>query len=90
MFSFTDDERSRLTDLYAISTDSHGQEVLVGLSIEETEFCMARRRRFMTANRDHDRESKSKFVDLMKRHEAARLSVLGAAVQLRNENPPRH
>ena len=40
MFSFTDDERTFLIEMRALSTDTNGDEILVGLTLEETAFYM--------------------------------------------------
>jgi hypothetical protein len=88
MFAFTEAERATLMEIRAITTDSKGQELLVGLTLEETAFCMEHRRRFLTP--DRDREGRARYLELMERHEKERLSVIGSEIQLRNEDPPRH
>jgi hypothetical protein len=40
MLIFTDADRTHLTEMCAITTNSQGQEVLVGLTLKETEFYM--------------------------------------------------
>jgi hypothetical protein len=72
----------------ALNTDTSGNEVLVGLTLEETAFYMTYGRQFLTGNRDHSNEDK--YMALHDKHEAARLGVLGAEIYLRSENPPRH
>ena len=88
MFSFTDDERAYLTEMRAITTDAIGNEVLVGLTLEETAFYMDHARQFGTGERDH--RNADRYLELHDKHEAARLGVLGAEIYLRNEDPPRH
>jgi hypothetical protein len=85
MFTFTDDERASLSAMRAITTDGHGREVLVGLTVEETEFCMERSRRFLKGQRDRD--GRKKYLELRGKHERARLQVLGAEIEARNEKP---
>jgi hypothetical protein len=58
MFAFTDDERARLNEMRAITTNAQGQEVRVGLTEEETAFYMAHPRGFLTEERDRGWQSK--------------------------------
>jgi hypothetical protein len=87
MFAFTDEERAQLSEFRAITTDEQGREVLVGLTLEETAFYMAHVKRRPIIP---DREGRKRYIELDKKHELARLAVLGAEVQRRNENPPLH
>jgi hypothetical protein len=88
MFAFTDDERARLNEMRAITTNAQGQEVLVGLTEEETAFYMAHTRGFLSEERDRD--GKARYLELHEKHERARFTVLGAEHVLRTENPSRH
>jgi hypothetical protein len=88
MFLFTEGERASLTEMRAITTDSKGQELLVGLNEEETAFCMEHRRKFLSGTRDRD--NRARYLELNHRHELSRLAVLGTEIYVRNENPPRH
>ena len=88
MFSFTDDKRVYLTEMRAITTDASGNQILVGLTLEETDFYMDHARKFLTGERD--RRNADRYLELHDKHEAARFSVLGAEIFLRNENPPLH
>jgi hypothetical protein len=95
MFTFTDEERIPLVMARALSKDEEGREVLVGLTLDETSFVMERRRRFLaaigTGERDRrDPASRDRFRELSEKHEKARLAVIGAEIDLRNENPTRH
>lgn len=87
MFAFTDRERARLSEFRAITTDAQGREILVGLTLEETAFYMAHVRAAVTGQ--PDRAGKKKYVELNKKHERARLQVLGAEIELRNDKPTR-
>jgi hypothetical protein len=87
MFAFTEEERARYRETCDLGTDAQGREILVGLTLEETAEVMERKRKFARGVRDHDRKRKKRFLDLMKKHEAARLQVLGAEIQRRNEKP---
>lgn len=88
MFAFTDTERAQLNEDRAITKNAQGQEVLVGLTEEETAFYMAHVRGFRAGVRDND--GKARYLELNQKHEHARFAVLGAEHVLRTENPPRH
>ena len=88
MFEFTEDERGALTESRSITTDAQGQEVLVGLTLDETAVYMMHRRKFLIG--DRDRKNRETYLKLHDKHERARLEVLGTEIYLRNENPPRH
>jgi hypothetical protein len=86
MFIFTENERVCLREFRALATDSGGNEVLAGLSVEETAFLMSHRRKFVIGIRDHD--AKKRALELNKKHEIVRLSILGAEIQRRNFDTP--
>jgi hypothetical protein len=88
MFEFTEHERQSLTMMRALAQDEQGREVLVGLTIEETEELMGHYRRF-PKERVPDRE-KQRFRELHDKHEKARLEVIGSEAYLRSHEPPRH
>lgn len=88
MFKFTDDEINHLKEMRAITTDSDGNEVLVGLTLEETEKYMAHSRAFLS--RDRDFENRELYLKLREKHEKARLEVIGSEIYIRNENPSKH
>jgi len=71
---FTDDERTYLSDMEAITYDEHGQEVLVGLTREETEDYLELTRKLK--NKSHD--ERGRYLELHDKHEMARLEALGA------------
>lgn len=87
-FAFTDSERAHLREMRALATDALGREVLVGLTFEETAFYVTYGRdRIKGISRPDDGE---KYLELHDKHERARLSVLGAENELRNDKPTRH
>lgn len=89
MLTFTDDERAYLTEMRAITTDRQGREHLVGLTIEETEWYLTyTRARTTGASRGPD--DGHKFLALVDKHERARLHVIFAEVEARNNNSMRH
>ena len=88
MFTFTDAERMSLTESRALTTDSHGRELLVGLTLDETEVLMNHRRKFWRG--DRDRANREYCLQLNRKHELARLEVLGTEIYVRTEKPSQH
>ncbi len=88
MFTFTDDERAYLSEMRAISTDANGNEILVGLTLEETAFYMNYTRKRITGEDDHLHGER--YLELHNKHEQARFEVLGAEIHLRTEKPTFH
>lgn len=86
MFAFTDEERARYLETGQIGPDEQGNEIFVGLTLEETAFCMDHKRRFLTPGRVRDPGNKKTFLELMNKHHLARYAVN----ELRNQNPTRH
>ena len=89
MFDLTDHERASLGWRRAITQDAQGREVLIGLTFEETGFYVTYRRKFLTPERDRDRENQRRYLELHRKHEIARLEMVGADFHLHNENPTR-
>ena len=83
MSIFTESERIFLTEMRAITTDSQGQEVLVGLTMLETEFYLDYSRRGFGGADNLGREDGARYLELCNKHECARLSILAAENQLR-------
>lgn len=90
MSIFTDADRTYLTEMRSITTNSQGQEILVGLTPQETEFYMEYAKRRMDGTHRPDDRDRDRYLELHDKHECARLSVLAAESQLRNDNPQRH
>lgn len=85
-------ERSFLTDTRALSIDLNSDEILVGLSRDESLWYLdwisrdtARRRD--RSLRDTTWEEQDRYLELQGRHEAARLQVIGAESAKRVFNP---
>lgn len=87
-FAFTGSERAYLKEIRALSTDSQGREVLVGLTFDETVFYVTYIRE--QANDIRSRDDNDKYLELHEKHERARITVLGAENQLQNNSPTRH
>ena len=85
MSIFTDADRNYLTEMRALSTDSAGREVLVGLTFEETDFYMEYSNKRMQGQMDGP--NSKRYLELHEQHERARLEVLGTEIYIRNENP---
>lgn len=90
MLDLNDVERDYLIETRALSVNVDGEEVLVGLSVDETVFMPDHMKRFIMAERDHDRERKKRFLELRSNHELARFAVLAAEIEKRNDNPTEH
>jgi len=89
MTTFTDSERAFHLEMRGLTRDMHGQEVLVGLTTEETDFYVTHVRRRAAGDRDRDRANQDRFLELYQKHEFARLQTIGTEVELRRENPTR-
>lgn len=85
MVHFADDERAHLTAIRGITTNEHGEEVLVGLNVEETEFYMTYAREQRSSPCDSQRSER--YQSLHNKYEMARLGVLAAENQLRVDKP---
>ena len=86
MLDLSDSEREQLTEMRALSYDSDGREVFIGLTQEETIRYLQHRRKFRTGQRD--REARAEYLQLHDKHERARLQVLGMEHTLRSDNRP--
>lgn len=88
MFSFTDSERTYLSDLRAITTDTAGREHLIGLDLAETaeymEFVRGTRK---ASGGTADGE---RYIELDDKHEAARVAVIAAESTLRTSGAIKH
>ena len=88
MIEFGNDERKHLIEMRMLTKDSNGQEVFVGLTLEETTFYVTySRQSLLDAENPKDTD---RYLELNEKHETARLRVISAEAQLRVDNPPRH
>ncbi len=85
MFEFTDAESAYHREMRSLTVDAEGREVLVGLTVEETEFYVTYVRRRASGDRDRNPANKSRFLGLQQIHEWARLQVIDAEVQARSQ-----
>lgn len=89
MFKFTKEERIYLAERMAITKDCNGDEVLVGLSLEETFTYMEYVRSCL--NRNHiDRDAQATHLALDTKHEKARAELINVDRFIRTVNPTKH
>lgn len=86
MLDLSDSERDHLTAMRALSYDSEGREIFVGLTNEETARYLQHRRNFISGQRDRD--GRDEYLRLHDKHEQARFQVLGMEHALRSANRP--
>lgn len=84
MLDLNDGERAYMQDMRMPSTDTNGNEVMVGLTLEETLRMLEHSRRFLTGDRDRSESGQADYMSLQRKHEFARRQVLGAENELRN------
>jgi hypothetical protein len=77
-------EETYLEFIRAITTDAHGNEVRVGLTVEETAFYLAYLENRRTG-RPRDSAARARFQELHEKHEYARLNVIVAEAELRQK-----
>ena len=89
MFKFTKEERIYFAERMAITKDCNGDEVLVGLTLEETISYMEYVRSCL--NRDHvDRDAQEAHLALDTKHEKARAEVIAVDRFIHTANPTKH
>ncbi len=85
---FTEAERAYLNEMRMLSTDNDGNEVFVGLTLEESlEHYKYTRLGF---SHQGDMGILDRQVKLHEKHEGARLAVIGAEIAARDDKSPRH
>ena len=80
MFAFTEDERAYLRQVGALATDSRGNEVLAGLTAEETAFYVEYGRAWARGTRAAP-GVREKYLALWRKHEQHRKAIVGAEEQ---------
>jgi hypothetical protein len=83
-------EREFMTEMRKLSVNSQGEEILVGLTVEETHFCIAASKRRMRSDSTPEPTERAAYAALMEKHEMARQQVLAAEHILRVSKPMRH
>ena len=79
------ERQAHLRENRAIGEDNEGNEVLVGLTVEETSFYLNYVQQRLLG--DDDPTVGERYLKLHDKHEKARFSVLGAEHILRTEKP---
>lgn len=86
MLRLTEGEKHYLLEMRALSTDTKGNDVFVGLTSDESE-----RYHFLSDPfKSSDHTEREEYLALHEKHEIARLQVLDAENTLRVEQPSRH
>lgn len=89
MIKLTESRREYLKEMRALTVDKNGNEHLVGLTLEESEFYL----NYGTARLEGlhlTRAEGDRYLALHGKHERARLAVLGVEIQVRNDVPTWH
>jgi hypothetical protein len=90
MVEFTAGERAFLEEMRGLAKDGNGLEVLVGLTLEETEFYVDYTRRRAAGAREHDPANRERFFALHEKHDLVRRQVILAESEARRDGAPRH
>lgn len=87
MLDLTEVERAKFSEFRSLGVDGHGNDVLVGLTLEESVF-------YLTYERERAKgksyESRPRYLELHEKHEAMRLQNVFAEVELRDAAPQKH
>jgi len=85
MLKLTEGDKRYLEELRALSTDSQGRDIFVGLTSEESE-----RYYFLSNPHRHNPDDGKEYLALHEKHELARHQVLAAEHIKRTESPTQH
>jgi hypothetical protein len=72
---------------FSFARDDQGREVLVGLSVEETEFCSLHRHKLLLKEYLTE-EEKVRYLDLMARHDQHRLHIINELAEKKKRGEP--
>lgn len=90
MLNISEAEREYMKEMRMLTTDSRGNELLVGLTLEESRFYLKfADARLSSVGMDSD-EDRERYLALHEKHEKARLSVIAAEAEARLNSSPRH
>lgn len=75
----SDDERAFRSASQALALDANGDEILVGLTREESEWLVQDERGWLEARQSGTRQKadKARYLELRDKHEIARLQAIG-------------
>jgi hypothetical protein len=82
-------ERAFFVENRKLTTDSAGNEMMVGLTLAES-LEYLRYVRDMTPGKGADTDAADRYLELHEKHELARKTVLFAEIDARNDTSPRH
>lgn len=87
MAKFSDEEREILNNMRLLTRDSNGNEVLVGLTLEETDFYFNYKE---GCKKGENPIGSDRYLELHQKHELSKQRVIFAEAEIRAKNPPRH
>jgi hypothetical protein len=82
-------KRAYLNEMRMLSTDSAGNEIFVGLTVEESRE-YSRYINDLRPGSAGDSEAADRYLELHEKHESARRAVLLAENEARHDKPPLH
>lgn len=86
--NFEEGERAYLDWMRMLSTDCQGNEIYVGLTVEESQEFYIFSRPFHQFNGDSD--AQERYLMLNEKIQRARFAVMGAEIVAREDKSPRH
>ncbi|RON88445.1 hypothetical protein [Pseudomonas fluorescens] len=86
----TDSDRNYMNEMRMLGKDQDGNEVMVGLTREETLRMLEHNRRFLANDRDRSKEGRADYLKLHEKHERVRMQILSAENEARNLKGPMH
>ena len=86
----TDSDRNYMNEMRMLGKDQDGNEVMVGLTREETLRMLEHNRRFLANDRDRNKDVRADYLKLHEKHERVRMQILSAENEARNLKGPMH
>ncbi|WP_395598593.1 hypothetical protein AB4P95_11470 [Pseudomonas sp. A1437] len=86
----TDSDRNYMNEMRMLGKDQDGNEVMVGLTREETLRVLEHNRRFLANDRDRNKDVRADYLKLHEKHERVRMQILSAENEARNLKGPMH
>lgn len=86
----TDSDRNYMNEMRMLGKDQDGNEVMVGLTREETLRVLEHNRRFLANDRDRNKDVRADYLKLHEKHERVRMQILSAENEARNLKGPLH
>ena len=84
MLDITAGEREYLTEMRSLSIDARGNEILVGLNVEDSKVYLDyANARLLDQHPDDD--ARDRYLELHEKHERVRLAVIVAEAEARND-----